>query len=148
MFCTKCGTKMTTRFCLACGKDLKLDDEFCTKCGAKRDTKNRKMGVVGIVIVCTLVSIGFQRAYRESLFKKHTLTIPTTQTIPVEYDFYEVREGVTLSLIAKTYGVTAQDIMIANDLNNDILQPGQKLKIPKKRPLGPTETGERPSFLP
>lgn len=43
---------MTTRFCLACGKDLKLDDAFCTKCGAKRDTKEStrsSYGTIGLI---------------------------------------------------------------------------------------------------
>lgn len=148
MFCTKCGTKMTTRFCLACKNDLKLDDEFCTKCGAKRDTKYRKMGVVEFVIICTLVSFAFQRVYyRESLLKKQIRPIPAAQTVPFEYDIYEVREGVTLSMIAKFYGVTVQDIRNANGLGNDVLQPGQKLKIPKKRSPVPEDKDGRPSFL-
>ena len=148
MFCTKCGTKMTTRFCLACKNDLKIDDEFCTRCGAKRDTKYRKMGVVEFVIICTLISFAFQRVYyREFLLKKHIRPIPAAQTVPFEYDIYEVREGVTLSLIARTYGVTTQDIRRANGLGNDVLQPGQKLKIPKKRSPVPEDKDGRPSFL-
>ena len=148
MFCTKCGTKMTTRFCLACKNDLKLDDEFCTKCGAKRDTKYRRIGVGYYFIICTLVICAFFRWWhRESLLKKHTLPIPATQAGPFEYDIYKVREGVTLSLIARTYGVTEQDIRRANGLENDVIQPGQTLKIPKKRPLVSEDKNGRPSFL-
>lgn len=48
------------------------------------------------------------------------------------YDFYEVQRGATLSVIAKAYGVTVGDIKKANNLNSDVLQPGQRLIIPKK----------------
>lgn len=148
MFCTKCGTKMKTRFCLACKNDLKIDDQFCTRCGAKRDTKYRKIGVGGFLIICTLVFCAFfLRWHKESLLKKHIRPIPAAQTVPFEYDIYEVREGVTLSLIARTYGVTEQDIRKANGLGNDVLQPGQKLKIPKKRSPIPEDKDGRPSFL-
>ena len=44
---------------------------------------------------------------------------------------YRVRKGDSLSLIAKRYGkITAEDIMMANNLKNDKLSIGQELKIP------------------
>ena len=48
------------------------------------------------------------------------------------YDIYEVQRGATLSVIAKAYDVTVEDIRKANNLNGDVLQPGQRLIIPKK----------------
>ena len=48
------------------------------------------------------------------------------------YDIYEVQRGATLSVIAKAYGVTVDDIKKANNLKGDALQPGQRLIIPKK----------------
>ena len=57
---------------------------------------------------------------------------PTPVSTAVEYDIYEVQKGATLSVIAQAYGVTVQDIKKANNLKSDILQIGQKLKIPRK----------------
>lgn len=48
------------------------------------------------------------------------------------YDIYEVQRGATLSVIAKAYDVTVDDIKNANNLKGDALQPGQRLIIPKK----------------
>ncbi len=48
------------------------------------------------------------------------------------YDVYEVQRGATLSAIAKAYDVTVDDIRKANNLNGGMLQPGQRLIIPKK----------------
>ena len=55
-----------------------------------------------------------------------------------EYEIYVVQRGATLSVIAKAYSmefgrtITVQEIKDANDMKNDALTPGQKLKIPKK----------------
>ena len=67
-------------------------------------------------------------------------SVPTpVSTAPaVEYDIYEVQKNATLSAIAKAYSeaygktVTVQEIKKANNLKNDTLQIGQKLKIPRK----------------
>ena len=48
------------------------------------------------------------------------------------YDIYKVQKGTTLSAIAMAYGVIVDDIKKANNLNSDVLQPGQRLVIPKK----------------
>ncbi len=64
--------------------------------------------------------------------------ISAAQAMPVpasgadDYLIYEVQKGATLSVIAKAYEVTVQDIKKANNLKSDMLQVGQKLKIPKK----------------
>ena len=49
-----------------------------------------------------------------------------------DYEIYVVQRGATLSVIAKAYEVTVQDIKRANNLKGDYLQPGQRLVIPKK----------------
>ena len=65
-------------------------------------------------------------------------TVPTPVSAEDEYDIYEVQKGATLSVIAKAYTeaygktVTVQDIKKANNLKSDMLQVGQKLKIPRK----------------
>ena len=57
---------------------------------------------------------------------------PTPVSTEPEYDIYEVQKGATLSVIAKAYEVSVQDIKKANNMKNDNLQIGQKLKIPRK----------------
>ena len=59
-------------------------------------------------------------------------TVPTPVSAEDEYDIYEVQKGATLSVIAKAYGVTVDDIKKANNMKSDMLQIGQKLKIPRK----------------
>jgi LysM repeat protein len=60
------------------------------------------------------------------------VTVPTPVSTGTEYDIYEVQKGATLSVIAKAYEVSVQDIKKANNLKSDMLQIGQKLKIPRK----------------
>ena len=65
-------------------------------------------------------------------------TVPTPVAAADDYEIYEVQKGATLSVIAKAYTeafgktVTVQDIKKANNLKSDMLQVGQKLKIPRK----------------
>ena len=49
---------------------------------------------------------------------------------------YIVRPGDTLYKIAKAYGVTVQDLMNTNDLENTIIYPNQILVISKSVPSG------------
>ena len=64
--------------------------------------------------------------------------VPTPVSTADDYDIYEVQKGATLSMIAKAYSeaygktVTVQEIKKANNMKNDTLQIGQKLKIPRK----------------
>ena len=51
----------------------------------------------------------------------------------LDYTSYTIRQGDTLSSIARRYGTTANDIAQYNHLSNkDAIKIGQKLKIPKK----------------
>lgn len=51
----------------------------------------------------------------------------------VNYTSYTIRQGDTLSSIARRYGTTANDLAEYNNLTNkDALRIGQKLKIPQK----------------
>ncbi|MBQ7730431.1 MAG: LysM peptidoglycan-binding domain-containing protein [Lentisphaeria bacterium] len=65
-------------------------------------------------------------------------TVPAPVSTADDYDIYEVQKGATLSVIAKAYSeaygktVTVQEIKKANNLKSDLLQVGQKLKIPRK----------------
>lgn len=56
----------------------------------------------------------------------------TPVSAEADYDIYEVQKNATLYVIAQAYGVTVQDIKKANNLKNDTIHVGQKLKIPKK----------------
>ena len=56
---------------------------------------------------------------------------PTSQTDPAGYGgSYTVQPGDTLFGIGLAYGVTTQEIMIANGLSSDIIHTGQTLTIP------------------
>ena len=65
-------------------------------------------------------------------------TVPTPVAAADDYDIYEVQKGATLYVIAQAYSeaygktVTVQEIKKANNLKSDVLQIGQKLKIPRK----------------
>ncbi|MBR2427142.1 MAG: LysM peptidoglycan-binding domain-containing protein [Lentisphaeria bacterium] len=49
-----------------------------------------------------------------------------------KYEIYVVQKGATLSAIAKAYHVSVQSIKRANNMKDDNLRIGQKLKIPVK----------------
>jgi len=50
---------------------------------------------------------------------------------PSEVIEYTVQPGATLSLVAKAYNVSVEDIKKLNGLKSDTLRVGQKLRIPK-----------------
>ena len=72
----------------------------------------------------------------EDILDKTAISEPDSDT--EEYEIYVVQRGATLSVIAKAYSmefgrtITVQEIKDANDMKNDVLTPGQELKIPKK----------------
>lgn len=58
------------------------------------------------------------------------LTVPTPKD---PRTVYEVKSGDTLSSIARQFGVTVNDLMIANSFDREpVIQPGQLLRIPQK----------------
>ena len=63
-------------------------------------------------------------------------SIATTQnsaTVTVDFVYYTVRNGDNIWNIAQKYsGISSDDIMELNNISNDRLVVGQKLKIPKK----------------
>lgn len=59
------------------------------------------------------------------------LKIPTENTSS-DYKEYEVKAGDSLYTIAQKFGVTVEELMTFNNLNNTILSVGQILKIPQK----------------
>ena len=68
---------------------------------------------------------------------EHAPAKPQPEIKPVQhqvnYTSYTIRQGDTLSSIARRYGTTANDIAEYNNLTNkDAIRIGQKLKIPKK----------------
>lgn len=72
------------------------------------------------------------------------LKIPTNEEVPLppENDviIYVVKKGDSLWSIAKSYDVTVDDIINANNLTSTSLQVGQQLKIPKKDSIPPSTT--------
>lgn len=70
------------------------------------------------------------------IFPGQVLKIPTNSNIPgsesnsTSKTYYTVRRGDTLSRIASRYGVTVQQIVDWNDIQNpNLIYPGQKLKF-------------------
>ena len=63
-------------------------------------------------------------------------SIASTQnsaTITIDFEYYTVRNGDNIWNIAQKYsGISSDDIMELNNISNDRLVVGQKLKIPKK----------------
>ncbi|SGA34002.1 lysM domain-containing protein [Chlamydia abortus] len=51
---------------------------------------------------------------------------------PIVYEDYVVKEGDSLWLIARRFGVTIEDIMRVNHLSHHRLLPGKHLKLPPK----------------
>ena len=65
----------------------------------------------------------------DSMQKQQTGT--TSSGASAGFYEYKVQPGATLGAISKAYKCTVKDIKVANNLNNDIIYVGQKLKIPK-----------------
>lgn len=67
------------------------------------------------------------------IYINQELLIPSDKTITeTNYEVYTVQSGDTLYKIANTYGVTVNDIINVNNLNNTNLSIGQRLQIPLK----------------
>jgi len=63
-----------------------------------------------------------------------TTTLPAPSPGPTEAQYieYVVRYGDTLYSIARRYGTTVEAIKTANGLNSNVIQAGQRLRIPKQ----------------
>jgi LysM repeat protein len=78
-------------------------------------------------------------------------SVPTATTLP---QYYEVRRGDTLTLIAAAYSIPVQALMIANQLTDpDDLAAGQFLIIPRREDivadmLPPTVPGQTAPPMP
>ncbi len=62
---------------------------------------------------------------------KQTTTKKTAAKTTPKATTHTVKRGENLSKIAKRYGVTVQAIKKANNLKNDNINAGQKIKIPQ-----------------
>ena len=65
------------------------------------------------------------------------LVIPTISETPIETEEYVVKRGDSLWSIAKTFGVSVDDIKTANNLTTNLLQIGQVLIIPTESNIPP-----------
>lgn len=50
--------------------------------------------------------------------------------------YHEVQNGENLTLISKKYGISVKELMELNGLENDVIYPGKKLKVPQDRRMG------------
>lgn len=55
---------------------------------------------------------------------------PTPPSYDEDYDIYIVQKGDSLWLIANNYGISVDELIAMNNLNNLTLQIGQELKVP------------------
>lgn len=80
------------------------------------------------------VSVGELRAANgisgDLIHAGQVLRIPTDDGGSSSGTVHVVQSGEALYLIALRYRVTAADIMRANNLSSDVIQPGQRLRIP------------------
>lgn len=75
-----------------------------------------------------------------------TTTAPTTTTPTAETSTstYTVKSGDSLSLIAKNYATTVEDLQKLNNLTTTVIYPGQVLKVPNVTTTAPAPTTEQP----
>lgn len=103
--------------------------------------------VVGLVSMVALASAcgGDASSSVETLplLVAETITpvpLETTTTLSANPEFYTIQQGDTLSAIAAAFGVSVEDIVALNSLDNaDAIQAGQKLSIPTNA-VAPTTT--------
>lgn len=70
---------------------------------------------------------------------------PVVVTAPSETTPYVVAKGDVLSVIARRYGVSVQEVMRLNDISNpDLIRVGQRLLLPGKIDLEQPRAGTRP----
>lgn len=66
------------------------------------------------------------------LFPGMIIVIPPSRPFPPTNRVYIVRRGDTIWSIARMFGVSAQNIMFANNLVVPVVFPGQRLIIPQR----------------
>lgn len=59
-----------------------------------------------------------------------------------EYEIYVVKKGDSLWLIANNYGITVDELVSLNNLNNLTLQIGQELKVPESKGSDSEDNGK------
>lgn len=75
-------------------------------------------------------------------------TVPGAETNAGTTVIYEVKAGDALTNIARAYGVSIQELRLANDLKTDQILVGQKLKVPKSARFLPGTVLESPATSP
>lgn len=60
------------------------------------------------------------------------LTIPAKKEETSEYDLYTIQKGDSLYQIAKKYNISVAELKNLNNITNNLLTIGNKLKVPKK----------------
>jgi len=75
--------------------------------------------------------VEFRREFlKKSLWSALAIWAGPTPLLSAHGDLHVVRKGDTLSKIAQRYGTTVKALQAANGLSNDVIQIGQKLKLP------------------
>ncbi len=168
--CALCGARVadTAKTCLICGSDLNLQEEIVE---APPPSKKKFsvlriaiMVVVAILVLTGSVILGLKLGESDGNTELPTFTststltptitpsptfLPTSTSTPIlptqtpqPPESYTVQEGDTPSGIAEKYGLTTEDLLTFNELDEtDIIVVGQKLLIPVSTPTpGPSPT--------
>lgn len=84
---------------------------------------------------------GYGQKYYDQFASKNASEMneeTSTTKEELDYGYYEVRSGDTLSTIAAKYGTTYQNLAKMNDIENpDIIRVGQKIKVPVNQVADP-----------
>ena len=102
-----------------------------------------KLTVLLFIIVFVLAGCASQKSVQDASPEKTYTNDDTTKTEGVttsadtsvqETKIHIVQKGESLSVIAKKYGVSVQDIVNANNIENvNLIKINQKLIIPKRK---------------
>ena len=100
-----------------------------------------------LYVIAQKYGITVDELKRANGLKSNALNAGQKLTIPKGYKYtpnkestsssspskHTVRSGESLYVIAQKYGITVNELKSANGLKNNVLRPGQKLTIPKKK---------------
>ena len=78
--------------------------------------------------------------YAEAVVKAITTYIGKSYVPELDENSYVVKSGDSLWSIANRYGITVDQLKVANGLTNNLLQVGQVLTIPKQSTESPSES--------